>query len=297
MSRRTFQVGVGLLWLALPLTALRYWQVWDQLPAYMATHFNAANQPNGWMSRTTALWYGLGITAFLLALFTAVLYLAHWKREVTKFSWVLLAFFYVAAALIYRVNSGLVDYNLNGRPVSVAPVIVGLTAGIVVLIFIYIATGRGAALPASSLIAEEVHAGRAWALVFLPPLIFELWIVTMIPLTAARVGGGLVALVLLGAAALTWTGFRYSFSRHGLEIRCLGFRLRSIPAGEIRDYAVRPWSPLGGYGIRGIGDRRAYVWGNKGVQIRTSGGQVFLGHGDPERIVRDLDMMMSFTHS
>ena len=43
------------------------------------------------------------------------------------------------------------------------------------------------------------------------------------------------------------------------------------------------------YGIRGIGDKRAYVWGNRGVRIKTTEGEVFWGHDDPERIVRDLD--------
>lgn len=297
MNRKLYNFLIGALWLALPLTAVRYWQAWDRLPAYMATHFDAANRPNGWMSRGTALWYGLGITAFLLTIFTAVLYVAHRKREVTRSSWVLLAFFYLVVALIYRVNSGLVDYSLYGRTVNVTPLIVALPVGILALIVVFFATERGAPLPASDLIAEEIHVGRVWTLIFLLPVLLELWIVTITPLAAVRVGAGLVSLVLLGAGALAWSGFRYCFTRHGLEIRSLGFRLRSIPAGEIKAYTVQPWSPLRGYGIRGIGNRRAYVWGNKGVQIKTSSGEIFLGHGDPERIVRDLDMMKSFTHS
>ena len=114
------------MWLVLPLIALRYWQVWDQLPAYMATHFDAANRPNGWMPRATAMWYGLAITAFLLTIFTVVLYVAQRKREVTWFSWALVAFFYLVIALIYRVNSGLVDYSLSGRAVNVTPMIIAL---------------------------------------------------------------------------------------------------------------------------------------------------------------------------
>jgi hypothetical protein len=35
------------------------------------------------------------------------------------------------------------------------------------------------------------------------------------------------------------------------------------------------------------------VWGNKVVHIKTSNGEVFLGHSDPQRIVRDLDRVMS----
>ena len=48
---------------------------------------------------------------------------------------------------------------------------------------------------------------------------------------------------------------------------------------------------MGGYGIRGIGERRAYVWGNTGVRIMLSDGEVFLGHHEPgknhERPERD----------
>jgi len=50
---------------------------------------------------------------------------------------------------------------------------------------------------------------------------------------------------------------------------------------------------LRGYGIRGIGKTRAYVWGNKVVHIKTTNGDVFLGHSDPQRIVCDLDRVMS----
>jgi hypothetical protein len=56
-------------------------------------------------------------------------------------------------------------------------------------------------------------------------------------------------------------------------------------------YSIEPWTLRRGYGIRGIGSTRAYVWGNKGVHIKTTNGEVFLGHSDPERIVRDLDLM------
>jgi hypothetical protein len=81
-----------------------------------------------------------------------------------------------------------------------------------------------------------------------------------------------------------------------VEIRTLGFRLRSIPRADIKGYSVESWNPLRGYGIRGIGNRRAYVWCNQGVRIQTTNGEVFLGHSEPERIVRDLDTMKQFAH-
>ena len=41
---------------------------------------------------------------------------------------------------------------------------------------------------------------------------------------------------------------------------------------------------------------RAYVWGNKGVRVKTTEGDVFLGHSQPERIVHDLDAMKQLVH-
>ena len=46
MNRKLFTILTALLWGMLPLTALCYWQVWDRLPARMATHFGANGQPN-----------------------------------------------------------------------------------------------------------------------------------------------------------------------------------------------------------------------------------------------------------
>ena len=48
------------MWLALPISAWEYWQVWDQLPTRMAVHFDANWQPNGYTSREGALELGLG---------------------------------------------------------------------------------------------------------------------------------------------------------------------------------------------------------------------------------------------
>jgi len=124
---------------------------------------------------------------------------------------------------------------------------------------------------------------------FVPALLGPLTAARLVPFAAVRISMGLVVLVLFGALAMAWIGFRYRFLQHGVEISTLGYRLRSIPRQQILSYAIEAWSPLGGYGIRGIGNNRAFVWGNKVVHIRTTNGEVYLGHTDPERIVRDLD--------
>ena len=62
-------------------------------------------------------------------------------------------------------------------------------------------------------------------------------------------------------------------------------------------YSIESWGLPRGYGIRGIGSSRAYVWGNKVVHIKTTNGDVYLGHSDPEKIVRDLDEVTGFVSS
>jgi len=54
---------------------------------------------------------------------------------------------------------------------------------------------------------------------------------------------------------------------------------------------------LRGYGIRGLGNTRAYVWCNSVVHITTLEGEVFLGTNDPARTVGDLDTMKQYAHS
>ena len=84
---------------------------------------------------------------------------------------------------------------------------------------------------------------------------------------------------------------RIPVSLYALGAGDQGFRLRSITRDQIARYGIERWNALRGYGIRGVGNTRAYVWGNQVVHITTLEGEVFLGHNDPVRIVRDLDMI------
>jgi hypothetical protein len=143
----------------------------------------------------------------------------------------------------------------------------------------------------NDVLAEETHSGRAWSLIVLLALIAPGIGVALVPSTAGRWAFAIVGALSIGTFAMAWSGFQYRFLRHGVEIRMLGCHLRSIPKQSIVSYSVEPWAFIRGYGIRGIGRRRAYVWCNKVVHIKTSNGDIFLGHSDPERIVRDLDMV------
>lgn len=291
MSRKLFYLGIVVLWLILPLVGLEFWAVWDELPARMATHFNAAGQANGWMSREVALEFGLGVMAFLLIVFTPILWLIA-RHKADRFAWTFLAFCFVVAGFVAYGNQQVIAYNLEGQPVHPEPLLIIVPAAIVVLTAAYIGMRRGEPLPSGELIAEETHSGRVWAVLFLPAMLGPVMAARLIPILAVRISMALVALVLLGALAMAWSGFRYRFLRHGVEIRTLGYRLRSIPRQQIVSYAAEPWNLLGGYGIRGIGDNRAFVWGNTVVHIRTTQGEVYLGHSDPQRILRNLDVVI-----
>jgi hypothetical protein len=292
MENKFYRTITALLWVALPLTAFQYWMVWGQLPSRMASHFGAAGQPNGWMTRETAVIFSLVLMASLLAAFTWVL-ARFLKPDVL--GWSLLAMFYVAAGVLLSVTSSVLNYNLYGRPLNIAPEMIVVFLSAFAVIAVALSAKRGPEFPSPVAVAEgevkEVHSSALWALVFAALTAIELGVIAIIPLGGLRLVMALPALLLLGVTVLAWSGFRYRFSNHGVEISTLGFRLRSIPLRNIKAYAVAPWNPMGGYGIRGIGERRAYVWGNSGVRIMLTDGEVFLGHREPERIMNDLNQI------
>lgn len=291
MNRNLYQSLTWLLWLALPLTALRFWMVWDQLPLRMATHFNANWQPNGWMSREVALQFALGLTAFLLFVFTTVLLVVQKQEAADIAAWALLAFSYAVVGFVFVVNSKVVSYNLGEPFVNPDFWMVLFPIVMIAFIVVYLQASRRTPLPPSELIAEEAHSSQLAAVVFSTSLGGVLLSFRHAPDGPVRIFLGLIGMILLLSAAAAWSGFHYFFTRSGLEIRTLGFRLRSIPAEQIHQYAIQSWNFLRGYGIRGVGNRRAYVWGNRGVLLITSQGEVYLGHDDPDRIVRDLDLI------
>ena len=149
----------------------------------------------------------------------------------------------------------------------------------------------------SDVIAVETHASPLWGLIILLAVLGPAVSVALVPSAPARLALVAVAVIGLGAFGMACGGFQYRFLRHGVEIRTLGHRLRTIPKQAIVSYSIEPWAFLRGYGIRGMGNTRAYVWGNKVVHIKTTNGEVFLGHNDPERIIRDLDQMTGLVRS
>jgi uncharacterized protein DUF1648 len=297
MTRTWYKTLAALLWIAPVAPAYRYWQAWDRLPIRMASHFDAAGRANGWMSRGAALYFDIGFMVFLAAIFSVALYLTQRKSGLAMSSWVLLAFLHGEIwTLAYLLDSTL-NYNLNGTPIAVAPMLVVTAIGLPTIVVFAVAEKRGSAFVASDVLAEEVHSGKTTGALILLPLVALAPIARAIPNTMARLALGVVGVIAVSAFAFAWDGFHYYFTRHGVEIRALGFRLKSIPLLQIKNYEIQSWNPLRGYGIRGIGNRKAYVWGNTGVRVETCDGEVFLGHSDPQRIVHDLNVIKQYQHS
>ena len=293
MPRTLYRLFSWLLWLALPVAAMRLLTVWDQLPTRLATHFDLAGRPNGWMSPNGFLAFTLVTITVIAAISTIAAYRA---SQPDLSAWTLLGFFYVVVGILYGAVDGIVNYNFYGRGVHVVAYLIAGFGSLFVLLVVYIGTRRGPQLPAENLIADEVHGSKMWAVVMALPIILMAALAAAASNLTVRLVLALPILLLVMAVIMAWSGFHYLFSNSGLEIRTLGFRLRTIPAGQIRDYAVDSWGPAGGYGIRGVGNTRAYVWGKKGVRIHLWDGEVFLGHREPERLVHDLDAVMSFAH-
>jgi hypothetical protein len=102
----------GLMWSALPATAFIYWRAWDRLPARMAVHFDAAWRPNGWTTREDALHLALGVTAFLLGVFTFGSFATQARKPSS--SGPVLFLFYAVLGLNCWVTYWMVSKNLGG---------------------------------------------------------------------------------------------------------------------------------------------------------------------------------------
>jgi hypothetical protein len=235
-----------------------------------------------------SLTFSLVMGIFVAA--SATLILSRVKRP-DPAAWALLVLVYVIMGTLLWAEESIIAYNIHGEPVNVLPMLAaGVTATIVVVV-IALGTRRGIPLATNNTLAVERHDSKMLALLLGAAAVAMLAVITAIHVIGIQIALGFALILMLASAMLAWDGFRYLFSSSGVEVRALGFRLRSIPAADIKSYAIDRWNVTGGYGIRGVGDKRAYVWGNRGVRIKTLEGEVFLGHDSPEQIIRDLDLI------
>jgi hypothetical protein len=291
MTRTWYKTLTALLWLAPVAMGIRYAEVWNHLPLRMASHFDAAGRVNGWMPRDAALYFDLALLVFLAAVFTVVLLLVLTKYDLAKLSWALLIVLHAEMWALVNTLSSTLDYNIRGSAISIAPLLVVNVVGAIAITAFALGEKRGTPLSTSDVLAEEVHSGKKLAAFFLLPAAVMAAIAVTVPNLTARLALGASAVIMALAYAMAWDGFHYFFTRHGVEIRTLGFRLKSIPVLQIKNYEIQNWNTLRGLGIRGIGNRKAYVWGKTGVRVEMYDGEVFLGHSDPQRIVHDLNVI------
>jgi hypothetical protein len=233
----------------------------------------------------------------MAALFFVILLFVEKKYPLAKLSWVLLAFFHAEIWTFVYMQNSLLEYNFNHAPIAISVLPIVSVAGVIAIIIVALAEKRGVALSHTEVVAEEVHSGKSLALIFLIPAIVLTPTALAIPGTTPRLAMAVIAIVMFAAFAMAWDGFHYYFTRHGVEIRTLGFRLKSIPLLQIKNYEIKNWNPIRGYGIRGMGNHKAYVWGKTGVRVEMHDGEIFLGHGDPQRIVHDLNVIKHYQHS
>jgi hypothetical protein len=292
-NRRFWHLGIAILWAAIPAIYYQYQSVWDRLPVRMATHFDIHNHANGWAPRESSMYFILGLTASVVLLGTFVLARI---RKPDAASWGVLAMFYIVLAVLYRASGAVIEYNLSGNFFDIAWPMRILVVAVVAIIILSVMPKGNPPLAHGDLVAEETHASPKLALVFGAAALAEMIAAYTLPIPLARLGLLIASGLFIAITAMTASGFHYQFRRTGLEIRTLGFRLRSIPLSQILEYTIESWNPLRGYGIRCMGSTRAYVWGSRVVRIKTSDGEIFLGHNNPERIVHDLDAMKQFSH-
>jgi hypothetical protein len=114
MNRDWYKTLVWLMWLTLPTTALNYWWAWDRLPARIAVHFDVNWQPNGYTSREGSLMLALGITTFLLVVFTIAALIV--RAQKPSAAWPMLIVFYISLGSCWLANNWIVERNLNAQP-------------------------------------------------------------------------------------------------------------------------------------------------------------------------------------
>ena len=239
MKRKLFAILIALMWLALPLTALRYALLWDQLPARMATHFAANGRANGWMARETALYFGLGLTAFVLIIFTTVaLIILKQKADLDKSSFGLLGIFCFMTGFMFYVNNSIIEHNLTGNAVTVAPFMFGVPAAIVLCIVIYMRAQRGKPLPTSRILAEETHDAKGFSILFLVLGAIEFGIAMSIRVPAVRVAMSFLG-VLIPADRGACLG-RFSLPLHACRARDPHARPAAALHSAVADCEISP---------------------------------------------------------
>ncbi len=299
MGKSGWRIAMIVPWLGLVAMLADIWHVYGRLPAVMASHFNIAGLPNGWAPKQQLFSLIVPIVFVMLCFFTFLL--SRFPR-ISGLGWLLLVADYWSIGFmlglvhaILRVGLGeakTLEFPAGGWSLLMGAVLVIGEIGRIRAI------RKRANADHGTFVAEERHGSALMASVLAAISVVIVLIASVLPTpNTARVVAVTVSAILLGCAIWAFTGFVYRITTAGLEIRMLGVPIRFISAKEVDSYGVEGCNPLtdfGGWGIRGIGHMRAYIWGgNRCVHLRTFGGdEIYLGIDDPDRMARELEAVL-----
>ena len=293
-----WRVAMFVPWLGLVAMIFDIWRAYDRLPAVIASHFNFAGQPNGWAPKEQLFSALIPVAFGVLCLLT---FLLSRFPQISGLGWLLMVMEYWTVGLLVGLTHATLRVGLGESKTLQFPA--GgwsLIMGLALVIGEYgriVALRKRAHAAHGTLIAEENHGSAVMASVMAALSVAIIVSASVMHVSgAARVPVFIVSVVLLGCAIWAFTGFVYRITTAGVEVRMLGMPIRFIAAGEIDSYRAEECNPLtdfGGWGIRGIGHMRAYIWGGKRcVHVHTlAGDEIYLGVADPDRMVRELESM------
>jgi hypothetical protein len=302
MCSRNWRIAMMVPWLAFVAMLLDIWRAYDSLPAVIASHFNAAGIANGFAPKQPVFTTIIGVAFGLLCLFTFIL-----SRfpQISGLGWLVMVAEFWGIGILFGITHGTLRVNLGEAktldfPLGIWSLIMGgaLLIGEVGRIRV----ARKRAREYGELIAEETHASPVMGMIFLVIAIGLFAASLLLDLYGpSQTVPVIIGVVMLGCAMWAASGFRYRITTAGLEIRTLGLTLRFVPAQEIVTYRAESCNPLrdfGGWGIRGIGRMRAYIWGgNRCVHVQTlSGDQIYLGLAAADRMVAEMERMTPVAH-
>ena len=295
MCSRNWRIAMAVPWLAFAAMLWDIWRVYDRLPAVIASHFDIAGLPNGWAPKQQFFTVIIPVSFLLLCLFT--FFLSRFP-QITGLGWLVMVAEYWGIGLIFGLTHATLKVGLGetGRLQFAAggwSLIMGLALVVGEIGRVH-ALRKHAHAQHGTLVVEQRHGSAVMAAILSAIALATVLLASMITNPRpARVAMLVVSIILLLCAIWAFTGFVYRVSTAGLEIRMLGVPIRFIPAGEIDSYAAESCNPLvdfGGWGIRGIGHMRAYIWGGRQcLHVHTKAAdEVYLGSEDPAAMVMAL---------
>jgi hypothetical protein len=280
-------------WATIPILALHFSAVRNDLPARIAVHFDMNGRPNGWQSPEMFVGFS---TFFLLLAITVMSFVLLRSFRLRSLTVAVTLIHYFTIGVVFVVCWQVLDHAAYGRPMSqIWPMPGAIPAmGLMLAILALVQMPHAGLQPSSMgvLIAEEHHKSPLQLLWILPGAAIGLWMAFTLPSAGRLIGVFLTAIMAwVGFAVLE--GFKYIVRSDGVQVKGFLLPLRFIPRSSIHSYRTEPWTGLG-YGIRLTCTGTAYIWGGKNVvNIATDHGNVMLGHYSPERLISDLDQMMT----